>query len=186
MNLEEENKKLKEIILYLIDGNTTNEQLKTDVRITKEEEQFIRNLINKKFYRLNPRQKREAKFLLSKLKNRKLKNKLKQAILYVEDLERKYNRFLNLEKERKRILYLLVNEKNYEKYQILKRRIGEIKSEKEKLREYLKREYSLIKKQLKTGNINNFQDMHLDFIIYTLKEDHLKDQLSPKKKVLGF
>ena len=183
MSLKQENKKLKEIVLYLIEGNKKNistEQLKTDVRMTRKQEQFIKNLINKRFYRLTPRQKIEAKNLLLKLKNRKLKNKLKGAIFYVEDLEKKYNKFLELEKERKRILFLLVKEENIKKYQILKRKIGKIKSEKEKLRGYLRREYSLIKKQLQTGNINNFQDMHLDFIIYSLKEDHLKDQL-PKK-----
>ena len=168
-----DNKKLKEIILYLIQNKSNenlkeiivfliqNFQIKTNIKLSPSENVLYKDLIEKKLFKLTNPQKLKAKRLLQKIKN---KNVLRKAIFYVENLEKRYNRFLELEKK-------IGNLKK--KIEPLNEELKHLKIEQKFQKNTLEEEYKEIKKrQLKTGDpIDSFQAMHLDYIIYKLKEE---------------
>lgn len=146
--MDEENKKLREIILYLIQ----NLQIKTNAnKLTYSEKELYKKLINKKLFKLTKSQKLKSKRLLQKIRN---PAKLKEAIAYIENLEKRYNRFLKLDQKIK----ILIVERDY-------------------LKSILNEEYKKIKmRQIKTNTdysdpLDDFKNMHLEYIIYNLKEE---------------
>ena len=167
--------KLREVLKYVIssgdyksfyqENSQISPQKETSAKFTKVEKILYLDLKNKRIFELNPNQRKMARKILNKLRGEERK-KFRGYVYYVEELMKKYNRL-----------------------QVLNKQIKNFELERRGLKLGLELEYKTIKKNKIKTTGSNFNDMHLDYIVYNIKDDvsnedryiHLKNMYGKKK-----